>query len=364
MRTLRTSVFWWYCLAVFACASYPALAQETHSIRETNNPPKIVERSFAIRSTVDSATEIAPEFGPPLRCDRDGNLYLHAEVFGVSGFRKINPKGERLATFDPKVDSHLKQLDLVPTFAIGRGKLYALVYPHERTKYLIEYDLDGKYRSTITLDSGYFWFPSAFAVFQSGEMLIAGRRYARGQDNQLTKVPFTGIFKPDGTLLKELQLPDDDELQKRAESGERRTTVPNDPGSNLAIDFTQMDSGDDGNIYMMRWTNPAIIYVMAPTGEIIRRFNVDPGDADLDPISMQVSENRLAVFFLQPQTGFRVLKIVNLEGEDVVKYSQSAKDAVGPVGAAFACYSANPERFTFLGVTKDRKLRLIFADGR
>jgi hypothetical protein len=59
---------------------------------------------------------------PPLTCDSDGNIYLQSEQHGVSGVRKINPKGQRVALFQPNANPDLK-IDLVGYFAL---KDYAL----------------------------------------------------------------------------------------------------------------------------------------------------------------------------------------------------------------------------------------------
>ncbi|MFB3815959.1 MAG: hypothetical protein ACE14L_17785 [Terriglobales bacterium] len=321
-------------------------------------------RKLKLLNTLDVPSEVATEFGPPLRCDREGNLYLHSEVFGVSGLRRISPKGERLATFNPNPDSHVK-VDFIGSFALGRGDLYALVYAKEITRYLFVYDLDGKYKSTIKLDPGFAWSPNALAVFPSGELFITGRRYVRSRQDEakILYVPFTGLFKADGTLLKEIALEDDSPLQKLADAGDRRYASPTAPGSNRAISFSQTDVGEDGNVYLMRWTSPAIFYAIAPTGEVVRRFTLDSGDGNMHPFAFHISGNRLAVLFTHPQTGERVMKVSDLEGTEIATYRYSAKTPGESFGAAFACYTTQPERFTFLSTTDKDKLRLIFAEG-
>jgi len=251
-------------------------------------------------ATITAKSEVATEFAPPLRCDADGNLYLHSESFGPEGLRKVNSKGERLATFDPNPDSHLKT-DLILSFALGRGDVYAIAYAHEEiTRYLFTYDSDGKYKSTIKLDPGFAWQPAALAVFPSGQMLITGSRYVRTSDRQIMSVPFTGLFKPNGTLAKEIiPLAIDSATQKLADEGDIRYASTRANGANRAISFSQTGLGDDGNLYLMRWTNPAAFAVISPAGEVVRTFTVDPGDAELQPMSMHVSHNHIAVLFLK-----------------------------------------------------------------
>ena len=314
---------------------------------------------------VEAPAEVATEFAPPLRCDKDGNLYLEGETFGVSGLRKLSPKGERLATYNPNPDSSVKP-DFSGTFALdGDGSLYALVFAQDTiTRYVFVYRADGSYRSTIKLDPGFAWNPTALAVFSTGDLLITGTKYARDQEQKLVSVPFTGLFHSDGKLLQEVALEDDRSLQELADSGDKRLASPRAPGTNLAISFSRTDVGEDGNLYLMRWMSPAIIYAIAPTGEVVRRFTVDPGDANAHPVAMHLSGNRMAVLFLQPETWERTMKVVDLEGHEIATYKQTTKAADATVGAAFVCYTADPQRFTFLGATSESRLQLIIAEGR
>lgn len=315
--------------------------------------------------TIEAPAEVATEFGPPLRCDQDGNLYLQSETFGVSGFRKLSPKGERLATYDPNADPSVKT-DFSATFALDSdGNLYALVSAQDTiTRYVFVYRADGSYRSTIKLDPGFAWGPTALAVFPSGDLLITGFKYARNPDRQVVHIPFTGLFHSDGKLLQEIGLEDDNSLQELADSGDKRLASPRAPGTNLAISFSRTEVSQDGNLYLMRWISPAIIYAIAPTGEVVRRFTVDPGDANAHPVAMHLSGNRMAVLFLQPETWERTMKVVDLEGHEIATYKQTTKAADATVGGAFVCYTADPQRFTFLGATSESKLQLIIAEGR
>ena len=115
------------------------------------------------------------------------------------------------------------------------------------------------------------------AVFPSGNLLISGLEYDHDRKNSVMW-PFTGIFGSDGALLKEVKLEDDDAIHDMALSGDQRVSSFTNPSANHAVEFSKMEAGADGNIFLMRWLTPAIFYAISPGGAVVRRFTVDPGD--------------------------------------------------------------------------------------
>jgi hypothetical protein len=208
--------------------------------------------------------------------------------------------------------------------------------------------------------------PAALAPFASGNLLVTGQKYDRDPSNQ-PMWPFTAIFASDGTLLKEIKLDDDDAIHDLTVSSDPRVVSPQNPTSNRAISFSQMLPAEDGDIYLVRWLTPAIVYAVSPGGEVVRRFKIDPGDGDYRPGPVHISGNRMAVLFIQPKTRQKIMKVVDLEGQELASYEEARGDGktkLGGVGSAFACYSAQPERFTFLRTGENDKLELLIAEPR
>jgi hypothetical protein len=316
--------------------------------------------------TIVSPSELASGFDQPFTCDNDGNLYLQSERFGVSGVRKLNPKGERTVLFQPSANPDFR-LDGVGSFALSpSGELYQFVFAHEITRYVMVFKSDGTYKSTIKMQPGFGWIPSTLAVFPSGDLFVSGLKYDRDKNNHVMW-PFTGIFSSDGTLLKEVTLEDDDALRNLAGSGDARVSSTANPWANHAIEFGQSQAGDDGNIYLMRWITPAIFYAISPGGEVVRRFVVDPGDEGFTPEAMHIADNRIAVLFFEEQTKEKQMKIVDLEGREIARYDEARVDGKPKndlLGLAFACYTANPQRFTFLTTGDGDRIEIRTADGR
>jgi hypothetical protein len=330
--------------------------------KEPTRPHLVPVQNTVVRS------EIATTFGDPLQCDSDGNLYLNTDSSAVSAVRKISPKGERLAVYEAETSPDFRQIDVARYFAFrpGDDELYQLIFPHESAdRYVFVYKSNGSFKSAIKLQPGFVWMPSSFAVFQSGDLLVTGLKYDRDPNNPMW--PFTGIFSSDGSLLKELKLEDDQKLRDMAVAGDKRVSSPMNPSANHAIEFGEMEAGSDGNVYLMRWTSPAIFYAISAGGEVVRRFTVDPGDSKYQPVGMHVAGNRIATLFFERETKETILRIVDLEGRRIATYEQprvDGKEKYGTIGIAFACYSQNPERFTFLMSDDDNHLQVVIAQAK
>jgi len=293
-------------------------------------------RQLSLATITTSPSETASGYGHPLLCDANGNLYLHAERLGVWAVRKLNPKGELLTLYTSDSNPSL-QLDAAAQFwARPDGEVYQIVYPRgvpQRDVFV--YKADGTYESKIELQVKWMFFPAAIAVYPSGNMLITGESH---DPKSPERVPFTGLFSGSGKLLKVLWPEGDEYIETRS------------------VNWSQMAAAKDGNIYVMRWNYPATVYAIADGGAVVRKFNIDPGSAGYRPSHMQITGDRLAVLFFKPHEKDKLVKIVDLEGRELATY-----DASNNLGAAFACYTLNPERFLFLTANDDHKIELRWA---
>jgi hypothetical protein len=152
-----------------------------------------------------------------------------------------------------------------------------------------------------------------------------------------------------------------------AASGDTRAATPGNAQGNRAISGSQVEVGPDGNVYLMRWTNPAVFYAISAGGEVVRRFVVYPGDSRYRPAAMHVYRNHIAVWFVQTEGDDGLMKIVDLEGHEGATFEEAKPDPKKPasrLGAAFACYNENPTRFLFVGATDDGRIELLAAEPR
>lgn len=318
--------------------------------------------------TITTPSETIEVFRPPIRCDSDGDLYLHTDSAGASAIHKLNAKGERLALFEASSNPNFSKIDVASYFdlAADGGEVHELVFPHEINRYVFIFSSDGTLKSTVKLQPGFPFSPGELAVFPTGQYLISGLKY--DADRTAAMWPFNGIFAADGRLLKEIELEDDKTLHDMAASGDARVALPGNPQANRAISGTQVEVADDGNAYLMRWTNPAIFYAISPGGEVVRRFTVDPGDPGYKPSAMHVYKGRIAVLFVEKQGGGPgIMKIIDLQGHEIASYDEPKPDPKATnssLGPAFACYTEDPTRFLFLGSGDGDRLQFLFAEPR
>lgn len=345
------------------------LGQGVPKAKPSKVPPQATMRvtGHLVRvETVTAPSEMAGLARPPLRCDEAGNIYLRTDSEPQSAIHKLNSKGESVALY--QTASSTMKIDVASYFDVdpdGR-EVRELVYPHEINRYVFVYSADGELKSTVKLDPGFPFMPSKLVGFASGEYLVSGLEY--DQDKTAAMWPFTGIFAADGRLLKELKLEDDNTLRDMAASGDTRVANPGHPGSNRAVSGSEVETAGDGNAYLMRWTNPVIFYAITPGGEVLRRFTIAPGQSSYEPAAMHVYKNRIAVWLVDMQSGNSIMKIVDLEGHEIATYDESkaedAKQPDGELGAAFACYTENPARFTFVGANNENRLQFWIAEPR
>lgn len=316
---------------------------------------------LATVENVVAKTEIAIVFAE-LSCDEDGNIYLASEIPGKP-IRELNPKGELAATFNLNADPDVDVYGNGPFALSVDGELYTWVgNRRDRNYYVLVFGADGKYKRKIKLDTDFAWQPGPFAVFRNGNLLMTGQEYDR--DIRRPKLPFTAIFRSDGKLLKELSLEDDERIHKLILERDPMLTSAAAPTNNRAVAFGHIEPARDGNIYIMRWLSPTVIYAVSPGGEVVRRVTVDPGGTKLMPLQMHVAGNRIAILFRNEGTKEQRMKIVDLDGKEVATYDATGTNAKESLGGAFACYLGKTERFSFLATDEDHRIVFRIAEPR
>jgi hypothetical protein len=307
--------------------------------RHLSNPELVTARGLT-----------ASGFMGPLKCDSNSNMYLRSDTDGVRAIREVNPKGDVVAIFstnkvpDPNVH-YAGQFDVLD------GVVHQVIFMSNRAdRYFVTFNADGTFRSMKSFDINVDWIPYSIQTFPTGQILATGLRNTAKVD---VSFPFTAIFSEDGKFLKEVLLEGDEKITKMGIEGDPRVTSPGHAGTNSAIGQGRMELGDDGNVYVLRHTEPAEVYAISAGGSVVHHFKVDSGDPALQPTEMHLAGGRLAILFRDKLTKEEIIKVLTLEGKEVAAYDSPDPDVKGKekkslLGPAFVCFSANPERFTFL----------------
>jgi hypothetical protein len=315
--------------------------------------------------TISAPSEAATGFGE-LGCDDEGNLYFGSDSPAFPGIRKLSPKGELLAVYKPDTNPDVKVEFAGDFFITQSGEVYLWVGAKDSfDRYVLIFKSDGSYKSNIKLEAGFPWMPANISVFPHGEILMTGQEFVKDAGQPM--LPLTGIFSTGGKLLKELDLEDDGQITKMASAHDAHVVSAANPTNNRGVAWGRVAAANDGNIYVMRWLSPAVFYAVSPAGEVVRRFTVDPGASGYMPVQMHISGGRIAVLFVHPSTQEKVMKIVDLTGHELASYDELRADGkakLGPLGLAFVCYAARPERFTFVTTDENHKIQLKQVEAR
>jgi hypothetical protein len=224
------------------------------------------------------------------------------------------------------------------------------------------FSADGKLKSKVQLDPPAI-IPYQLAVFPSGESLVSGIERSHSRRVLGSYKSFTAIYDKNGHLQKRLSLPEDAEIDSDAERGDSRYAHGPMFG-NMAVAAGRGRLGDDGNVYLMRRTSPATVYVISSSGELLRTLSIEPADHGQLPFEMRVAEGRVVVEFslscsADDCEGANFTVADANTGQKLFDYADDKS-----LGGVFACYSAKPERFTFLTVSDDNQLQIIEASAR
>jgi hypothetical protein len=83
------------------------------------------------------------------------------------------------------------------------------------------------------------------------------------------------------------------------------------------------------------------------------------------PTQMHISGNSIAIVFFQQQTKQVRLKVVDLEGHEIATYDEREVNGKSKVPMfLLACFTENPQRFTFLSSGEGDNLELLVAEPR
>jgi hypothetical protein len=356
MRLLAIAALVWVTVA-------EAMAQ-TNSAASTP-PANVPIPASAIALQESSRRNVVSEMGGAFmgssKCDADGNLYIRkyaADRPLLGPVVKIDADGKRTALFDPVTFSQLA-LDRADAFSpASDGGLYQIAQSGvvKPRIYVLHFSSDGSPSSPIRLEADFEVY--SFAAFLNGNLLVSG--FERDVKNPKDAGrALTEVFSADGRLQAQLSFDKPPEPAKTAgkpaakAAGETEKSAP-------TLDLADAEVGVDGNLYAMRNSSPALIYVISPAGKVVRTLKVNAPVPGALPGTFHVSKNQLAVSFGHPDGKTQLLVVADAQtGRKVATYFDPVS-----LGSSFACYSADDGVFTFLTLGEGNALEVIRAEAR
>lgn len=324
-------------------------------------------------STMNVASEMGGAFMSSPKCDAEGNLYIRKLAMDrplLGPVVKIDPDGKRIALFDPTAFSQLG-LDRADAFSpASDGGMYQIAQSGvlKPRIYVLHFSSDGSASSPTRLDADFEVY--TFAAFANGNLLVSGvqrdvqNRNDRGRN-------FTAVFSADGRELAQLTFQEPLQHARRSvkagatsDAGGRHIPAKKEAPKGAEkvspmLDLADAEVGSDGNLYVMRGTSPALVYVIAPSGKILQTLKV-AAPAGSVPGAFHISGNRLAVLFWNGESQSPTVVVADAQtGRRIASYA----DATG-MGTSFACYSANDGVFTFLKLGEGNALQVIRAEAQ
>lgn len=335
------------------------------------------------------------EVWAPVKCDLNGDIFLAYTSFPPStlgrpiAFNMNPPIHELIAGSDRAVTYSIPSLPNYEdvrrsTFNVGpRGQLYALLeaYHHKPTPkepqaahfLIVKYRDDGTMDDFVELENppaGNFE-PYRFAAFGDGSFLVTGAIDASTPGTP--QKPFTGIFARDGSFSMALTFKGDvrPAPKSRAAKQGKGKKGPASQSSNtrskkeylqdwvLEVGEGMMLAAPDGNIYIVRSSNPVRIFAISTAGKIVRQFTVaSPNGATVSQAGLAGQSDLLLDFLHVPgrdnaKSASAMLVTVDIEtGKELAAYHLPRK------GGGIAACGTPQEEIYFVGKSENNKLQV------
>ncbi|MFQ5777746.1 MAG: hypothetical protein ACE5IP_07035 [Terriglobia bacterium] len=301
---------------------------------------------------VKDVVVVEQNFGPlfvkvPVQCDAEQNVYVrkYQRDMHASPILRISRAGKPEGSFTIR-DAPGFEAGQTDDLAVGlRGEVYILGLKEAWKWHIVKFSRDGEYRSLLELEP--FLEAHSFAVFASGEFLVAGEQLVESERGpKRTGIPLLALYDSSGEFIREISLPRD-----VAPKGE-------DTGR-INPSLTDAVPADDGNIYLMRRAPSPVVYVISSAGTVLRRLVIAPPTEGFEPLTMKVAGGRIVIQFREKKRSGsfeqQIFSVVDaLTGEKFADYWSTPE-----TGGIWACYSA--DGFTFLGTTQTEPLQMTLV---
>jgi hypothetical protein len=291
-----------------------------------------------------------------LRCDFDGNFYFREYESGLSAspVLKVTARAENLTRFSLDSVPELKGASIQDFSVTSDGTVYELLQFGDDV-IIAEFSRDGRLVSQTKLDKQ-FWPAHLSALGGNSGFVVTGAELPQkgGPPPKL----ISAIFDNSGRLMRRLNFAHDpaeikkEEPGKEASDSQKAGPLAGESILPLVLGDTQTDNA--GNFFILRASEPAVIFVVNRWGKLQRTIKAVRPQAGMKVGAMQVRGGRLAILLQKSdekgQIEKRTMVVIDTSTGD-----QMAEYAVpDTLGTAFACYTG--EAFGFVTTTRSGQL--------
>jgi len=267
------------------------------------------------------------------RCDSDGNAFVQlaslagapAHVVPSSSVSEIIPDEKRILVYgEAQLSSSDYPNSMLQDFSVlPNGTLYALIVTRQDAprrgsrpdpQYYIErFNDDGTSDSITPIQAppgAAHWFADLLGVFLNGNFLIVGSSTASAERPDADSWgPFTAVYGPSGRFVSKVTLPgdvaskfDESRAGRPAASAEAAAQPSSAQASKphqyfeVAITTGGIVDGPDGNVWMLRASDPIRLYAIDSGGRVAKHFEFSAPAPGLAPSGFGFA-NSVEIFF-------------------------------------------------------------------
>jgi hypothetical protein len=329
---------------------------------------------LSVRESVEVANQSAALMVGLFDCDSDANVFsmLPAGRGLPNAVLRISADGRKTTHFSLTAVPEFEKSEIM-AYTVGLDdQVYVLTAKDGRDPYVIRFDKDGQAGSATKLEVGKGAMLRRIAVGTGGNYFIGG---AQQEGENFIRMQLDGIYNAHGQMIAPVKLIKHDMPATGVTTPAANPKVSDIPhlvpdqmtkAQQLQelVDLSIVRAGEDGNFYFSRFDPKGPVFVVSPSGEVVRQINlVAPKEPSFELLDVKVSKGRLAVAYSgePPSGGTAPVKIYVYDiqtGKEIAEYHHEN----WKIGVGLACYS--PDSFTFISSDENGKMRLVTASAR
>lgn len=282
-------------------------------------PPNAMRAGTQCDSSGDAFVQFANLAGSPLQV---------AQPLSVS---EVIPEEKRVVVYGaaPLSESDYPHARTTSFGLLPDGKLYALIFTRQdqtreearpQPQYYVEQFKDDGTKDSITPihtpPGAAHWFADLLAPFPDGNFLIVGTSMATAKRPSAGSWrPFTAVYDATGQFVRDVTLPDDitndfnqsSTGRPRVAAADAQTPPRQTPKPQqffeVAITTGGVLSGPDGNVWILRASDPVRLYAVSSVGRVVEHFEFSPPAPGLTPFDFGFASSGQVFLDFSPPPG-------------------------------------------------------------